>query len=52
MFLEENGRRKEKEIQDLRVQASENIDLKQRIQETEKKLEGLEKLVREALSQI
>jgi len=29
----------------------ENKDLKQRIQKTEKKLEGLEKLIREALNQ-
>jgi len=51
-FLEENGKRKEMEIQKLHAQAEENIDLKQRIQKTEKKLEGLEKMIREALSQI
>jgi len=51
-FLEENGKRKEMEIEKLRAQAEENMDLKQRIQKTEKKLEGLEKLIREALSQI
>ena len=50
-FLEENGKRKEMEIQKLHAQAEENIDLKQRIQKTEKKLGELEKLIREALSQ-
>jgi len=50
-FLEENGKRKEMEIEKLRAQVEENVDLKGRIQKTEKKLEGLEKLIREALSQ-
>ena len=48
-FLEENGKRKEMEIQKLRAQAEENVELKGRIQQTEKKLGELEKLIREAL---
>ncbi len=54
-FLEENGKRKEMEIQKLRDQQAENIELKRRIQLTEKKLGSIEqdmaeikKLIREA----
>ena len=42
-----NGRRKETEIQKLRTQAEENVDLKRRIQQTEDKLSEMEKTVRE-----
>lgn len=64
-FLEENGRRKEMEIQRLRVQAEENVELKNRQRKTDEELDKiitrlqkqdtelgeLKKLIRERTSQ-
>lgn len=44
-----NGKSKEAQIQKLRAQQAENVELRQRIQSTEKKLGDLEKLIRKAL---
>jgi len=46
-FLEENGRRKDMEIQKLHAQTAENVELKRRTQMTEKKLAEIEGTVAE-----
>ncbi len=44
-----NGKRKEMQIQKLRAESYENVELKKRMEQTEQKLGELEKLIREAL---
>ncbi|MDH5733821.1 MAG: hypothetical protein OEY88_08575 [Candidatus Bathyarchaeota archaeon] len=46
-YLEENGKRKEMEIQRLRVQAEENVDLKGCVKQTEEKLGETEQTLKE-----
>ncbi|MCK4435064.1 hypothetical protein KAU92_06195, partial [Candidatus Bathyarchaeota archaeon] len=50
-FLEQNGKHKQQEINQLRATQLENQELKTRIQSTEQKLGELEKLIRQALGQ-
>ena len=46
-FLEENGKRKEAEIQKLRAQTEENMNLKNRQRKTEDKISEIEQAVKE-----
>lgn len=46
-YLEENWERKEMEIQRLRVQAEENVDLKGCVKRTEEKLGEMEQTLEE-----
>ena len=46
-FLEENGKRKEMEIQKLRAQTEENMNLKNRQRKTEDKISEIEQAVKE-----
>lgn len=45
-YLEENGKREEMEIQRLRVQAEENVDLKGCVKQTEEKLGEMEQTLK------
>ena len=51
-FLEQNGKHKQQQIEQLHTQQLENQELKTRIQKTEEKLGKMEKLIQEVLERL